>query len=187
MFIPQWIYTIVFFYYFWITVPNLFNGYNNQRDLIFTQMLPVRREDIVRSRILVTYGIQMLHILFGVIFGLLHNVFYGTTNYLSLDINAAFFGLIFIVYGGFNIVFLPRYFKTGYKYGKALLYSSIYAAVFALVIDLGNGLFPIVNQVFEDPQYELYQYIILIGGIVVYILLGWLTMESSVKKFKELL
>lgn len=104
MFIPQWIYTVAFLYYFWITVPNLFGSYNQQRDLIFTQMLPVRRKDIVTSRIGVSLCLQSLHLVLGVIFGILHNVVYGSFNF-SLDITPAFFGIVLLIFAGFNFIF----------------------------------------------------------------------------------
>lgn len=187
MFIPYWIYSIVFFYYFWITVPNMFGAYNQQRDLIFTQMLPVRRADIVKSRILATVLIQLLHIFFAVIFGIINVALYGPINYFALDINAALFGIAFILYGGFNIVFLPKYFKTGYRYGKALLFASVYSIMFATALDLLNGFLPEVNMVLEGSDYALYQYLILVGGILIYALLTFIATKLSIKHFDELL
>lgn len=186
MFIPQWIYTVAFLYYFWISVPNLFGAYNQQRDLIFTQMLPVRRSDIVSSRIGVSLALQVLHLILGVFFGILHNVAYGTFNF-TLDINAAFFGIVLLIFAGFNLIFFPMYFKTGYRYGKGLLYGSVYTMVLALGADLLNGFVPAVRHIFESPENVLIQWGILLFGLVSYIGANLLSIRLSVKHFNELI
>jgi hypothetical protein len=186
MFIPQWIYTVAFLYYFWISVPNLFGAYNQQRDLIFTQMLPVRRSDIVSSRIGVSLALQVLHLTLGVVFGILHNVVYGTFNF-TLDINAAFFGIVLLIFAGFNLIFFPMYLKTGYRYGKGLLYGSVYTMVLALGADLLNGFVPAVRHIFESPENVLIQWGILLFGLVSYIGANLLSIRLSVKHFNELI
>jgi ABC-2 type transport system permease protein len=186
MFIPQWIYTVAFLYYFWISVPNLFGSYNQQRDLIFTQMLPVRRSDIVTSRIGVSLLLQLLHLSLGIVFGILHNVVYGTFNF-TMDINPAFFGIVFLIFAGFNLIFFPMYFKTGYRYGKGLLYGSVYTMAIALGADLLNGFVPAVNAVLESPDYGLSQWFILFFGILCYVFANILSIRQSVKHFNELI
>lgn len=186
MFIPQWIYTVAFLYYFWISVPNLFGAYNQQRDLIFTQMLPVRRSDIVTSRIGVSLALQVLHLVLGVVFGILHNVVYGTFNF-TLDINAAFFGIVLLIFAGFNLIFFPMYFKTGYRYGKGLLYGSVYTMVLALGADLLNGFVPAVRHIFESPENVLIQWGILLFGLVSYVGANLFSIRLSVKHFNELI
>jgi hypothetical protein len=186
MFIPQWIYTVAFLYYFWISVPNLFGAYNQQRDLIFTQMLPVRRSDIVTSRIGVSLVLQGLHLVLGVLFGILHNVVYGTFNF-TLDINMAFYGIVLLIFAGFNLIFFPMYFKTGYKYGKPLLYGAIYTMVVALGADLLNASILAVREVLESPDNRLYQALILVFGILSYVFANIMAIRQSVKHFNELI
>lgn len=186
MFIPQWIYTVAFLYYFWISIPNLFGSYNQQRDLIFTQMLPVRRKDIVTSRIGVSLCLQSLHLILGVIFGILHNVVYGSFNF-SLDITPSFFGIVLLIFAGFNLLFFPMYFKTGYRYGKGLLYGSIYTMVIALGADLLNAFVPSINAILESPSLILWQWLILFVGLMIYVVASLLAISQSVKHFNELI
>ncbi len=186
MFIPQWIYTVAFLYYFWISVPNLFGSYNQQRDLVFTQMLPVRRKDIVTSRICVSLCLQTLHLVLGVIFGILHNVVYGSFNF-SMDITPAFFGIVLLIFAGFNLLFFPMYFKTGYRYGKGLLFGSIYTMVIALGAELLNAFVPSINALLESPTLILWQWMILVIGLLIYIVANLFAIRQSVKHFNELI
>jgi len=51
MFIPYWIYTFVFMYFFWITITQICAGYIAKEDNSFNAMIPVTKKDIVKSKI----------------------------------------------------------------------------------------------------------------------------------------
>ncbi|MDY0278309.1 MAG: ABC-2 transporter permease, partial [Acholeplasma sp.] len=92
MFIPGWIFLLVFYYFFWIAVPQVYGGYLAQGDYNFLAVLPIKRKDIATSKIYALFILEGLHLVFAIIFGLIHNSIYGSWNFF-FDINLAFFGV----------------------------------------------------------------------------------------------
>ena len=107
MFIPNWIYTLVFMYFFWVSVSQIYSAYIAEQDHSFCMMLPVTKREIVKSKIYVLYILEGLHIAFGFLFGIIHNLIYGQFNFF-FDINIAFFGLILVLFAIFNIIYLNK-------------------------------------------------------------------------------
>lgn len=184
MMIPMWIYVIVFMYFFWITIPAIYSAYNQQNDLSFTTMLPVRKKDIVISKIISLLILQLLHIVLGLIMAFVHNQVYGTFN-IFFELNIAFFGFIFILFAIFNITFFPGYFKTAYQYGKPLLISSISITLYGASIELLNAFVPKFHHFTHSPDYLFLQWGILVAGIILYTLSILFSIKLSVKRFEE--
>ena len=184
MMIPMWIYVIVFMYFFWISIPAIYAAYNQQNDLSFTTMLPVRKKDIVISKITALVTLELLHIILGFIMAIVHNQVYGTFN-IFLELNIAFFGMIFILFSIFNIIFLPGYFKTAYQYGKPLLISSIAITLYGASIELLNVFVPKFHEITHSPNYLFFQWGILIVGIISYVLSILFSTKLSIKRFEE--
>ncbi|MBI9010528.1 MAG: ABC-2 transporter permease [Tenericutes bacterium] len=92
-------------------------------------MLPVSRKDIVTAKVYAFTIVELLHIVSAVMLGIAHNLIYGTYNF-GMDINPAFFGIIFMTFGLFNIIFLPQYFKTAYKFGAPVIVGNIAILLF---------------------------------------------------------
>ncbi|MDY0278706.1 MAG: ABC-2 transporter permease, partial [Acholeplasma sp.] len=85
-FIPNWIFTLVPMYFFWISIPNIFSSYSAQLDYPFLSLLPVTKANIVVAKTVSIYIIQGIHIIFALIFGIIHNLIYGQYNFF-LQIN----------------------------------------------------------------------------------------------------
>jgi len=47
MFIPNWIFLLVFYYFFWVSVPQIYGAYLQNGDYNFLSVLPIKRN--VRS------------------------------------------------------------------------------------------------------------------------------------------
>ncbi len=182
-FIPGWIYTLVFMYFFWISVPQIFSAYINQKDYDFISMLPVSKKDVVVSKSLAIYFIELLHIVFAVIFVIIHNAIYGSWN-LFLDPNIAFFGVGFLLFGIFNIVFLPAYFKTAYFFGKPLIIGSIVTLIYGFLIEFGAIRFEWVRTILEGSIQT--QIIVLLAGIVLCAILSLIAIKVSIKKYESI-
>jgi|LGOV01.1.fsa_nt_gb hypothetical protein len=179
--IPQWIYTIAFSYFFWISVSTIYSGYNAQEDLSFCSMLPVTKKDTVKSKIFAFYIIEGIHIFSGLIMVVVHNLLYGNTNFL-LDLNIAFVGIIFGMYALFNIIFLPLYFKTAYKFGKPLIYASSAALIYAFIFEYGSIRFTFFREIVEGKVSN--QITVLVVGIVVSIIMSYFTIKKSIANFE---
>ena len=179
--IPNWIFTIAFMYFFWISVPNIFINYNTQNDYLFMSTLPVDKKSIVKAKIQLVVSLEMLHIISAGVFTIIHNQLYGTYNFF-LDLNLAFYGLISIMFGLFNITFLPLYFKTTYRIAKPLIVSLIVTGVYAILIETLNFVVKPYNEIMEQSNMSV-QLSIFIFGIVVFLILTHISKLRSTNNF----
>ena len=67
-----------------------------------------------------------------------HNAVYGSQNAAGLDVCPALIASYFIVYSIFNIIYMPTFYKNGYKAGKSFVLSLI--GIFAWIF-ISNGVF----------------------------------------------
>lgn len=174
--IPNWLYIFAFMYVFWLIVPGVYSEYNVQNDITFTQLLPVSKGEIVKSKIYAFVYIELLHVLVAVVFALINNALYGIEK-IFFDLNFAFFGNILIMYAIYNIIFLPIYFKTAFFFGKATLIGTLAATFYVIGIELLNLFVLPVNQILESPNL-----IIQIGILLFGILFYAFTLIYSIKK-----
>ncbi len=179
--IPNWIFTITFMYFFWISVPNIFMNFNTQNDYLFMSTLPVDKRNIVMAKIQLVVSLEMIHILAAAVFTVIHNNVYGTYNFF-LDLNFAFYGLIFIMFGLFNITFLPLYFRTTYRIAKPLIVSLSVTGIYAVAMEALNFMVKPYNEIMEESALGV-QLSIFFAGIVVYLLLTHIAKSRSVTNF----
>lgn len=132
--IPQWPYFLAPMYFFFVTIPNLFGSFNAQRDNEFSFVLPVSKDEMVRARLNAFLVMEGAHLLTALLFAALRNLLYGPENFL-MDPNAAFFGLVLVMFGLFNVVFFPRYYKTAWFYGKATVLGVAVVILFAGLVE----------------------------------------------------
>ncbi|MBU1019888.1 MAG: ABC-2 transporter permease [Firmicutes bacterium] len=182
LFIPQWIFMIVFMYFFWLSVPQIYSAYLAQQDYEFTTVLPIKKADIALSKGYTLIILEMYHLIFVVIFGVIHNLLYGSYNYF-LDISPAFFGYAFIMFALFNITFLPLYFKTAYYFGRPLIYACIVSNIFGIGLELLTLLVPRATKILDNPNI-FYQIGMLIFGILFFVGINWVALQRSVKNYE---
>lgn len=185
MLIPGWIYFIVPLYFCWITIPNVFNQFKAQNDLMFTSVMPVSKRDMVRARVTVIVGFELLHIVIAAIFGSISMILYPDVNYIFFPPNMGFWGLNLVMLAIFNLIFIPMFYKTAYKFGWALLASVIAAMLFAGTAQWLGIQSPVVNEIFygTEAQQVTLQTIILIAGIVIFAALSMIANRLAVKRF----
>ncbi|ANS74289.1 hypothetical protein AWM70_06565 [Paenibacillus yonginensis] len=185
MFVPGWVYFIVPLYFCFITVPNMFGGFKSQNDLVFSTIMPVTKKDIVKARITVVVILELLHLLVAMIFSLFTLRLYPNLTYFFFVPHTGFWGLCFIMLGIFNLVFLPMYYKTAYKYGAATVASITAAILFAGVAQWAGISSPWMNGIFygSGTNHTLQQLSILALGIVIFIAFTLIAYRIAVKRF----
>ena len=108
-------------------------------------------------------------------------------NFVGLDCNLTFFGVALICLAAFNLVTIPRYFKTGYKYGLTLILGLI-----AFV--LTYGIFEIIVQTVPtltksldgyDADYLWARLTVFAIGVIIYPLFTFLANRLAIKKFER--
>ena len=179
--IPEWAYFIALMYFFFMSVPNIFSIAKAHNDIGFSAMLPVRRSDIVKSRITSMIILEVLQILVAAVFAVINLMIYPGENFL-LDTNAAFIGCVFIMYGIYNIIYFPMFYKTAYKISGPIIAALAATLLFAAAVEL-LILFVPALKIFDGREHIGAQLAVLAGGIILYILLSVAAFRISAKRF----
>jgi len=185
--IPQWVFLLALMYFFFISIPNIYSSYNSQNDNGFTIMMPVRKRDIVKAKILSVIILELLHIIVGAFYAFLNVTLYKSGNFM-LDLNPAFFGIAFIMFAIFNILFFPLYYKTAYNFGIPTILATAAAIVFAAAVEL----LVIFNAGFANyleggsPQMQSLQLVILLAGMIVFALSNFAAYRLSARRFENI-
>lgn len=181
--IPQWVYFVAPSYFLFIAVPNIFAIVKAQNDIGFSAMLPVRRNDIVKSRMLSLIILEVLQILVTAIFAVINLAIYPEGNF-ALDTNATFIGCVFIMYAIYNAIFFPMFYKTAYKLGIPIIMALTASVLFAVGAEFLIALVPGL-QVLDGREHIAAQLPVLIGGIIIFVLLNVLAYNKSAKNFES--
>ena len=183
MLIPQWIFFIALMYFFFIVFPNIFSMGKSNNDVEFSVMLPVRKRDVVKARIISITVFEILQILAAAICAVLNRVLYHTENYL-LDLNFAFFGFALIMYALFNIVFFPMFYKTAYKIGGPAVLANIAAVLFAAGVEFAVIYIPAL-RVLDGMDHIGAQLWVLAAGVALFAVLNIVAYRVSAKRFER--
>jgi hypothetical protein len=179
--IPQWVFFIAMMYFFFITMPNLIQSARASNDISFSVMLPVRKRDVVKSRVLSIVLLEVIQVGTAVPFAVLHGALYTEANFL-MNLNVAFFGMTLVMYGLFNVIFFPIFYKTAYKIAAPILPATLVAVLFAVVAETLAALIPALNG--TDCASLVGQLPVLAAGIAVFALLTFFAYRLSAGRFE---
>ncbi|WP_337102133.1 ABC-2 transporter permease [Paenibacillus sp. YIM B09110] len=187
MLIPAWLYFLVVLYFCFITIPNMFAGYKTQNDLIFTSILPVTKNDMVKARVSVIVIMELLHIVVAMIFGFISIRLYPNLIYYFFQPSLGFWGLCFVMVAIFNIIFISMYYKTAYKYGAASIVSITAAILFAIGAEWLGIQNSFVHELFKGTGADnlALQFGILITGIAIFAICTFIAYRIAIKRFEK--
>lgn len=183
--IPNYPYFVAFFYQTLAIFFTFMNG-NTTNDIFFTALLPVRKRDVVKARLGTVIGLEVLQMLIAVPFAILRNQISPTDNLAGLDAGLALFGLVFIMFGVFNAVFLPQFYRTGYKTGTPYLLATLVMTLVIVAAELVIQLTPALKQVLDTTACTLPQIIVLFAGLLIFVLLNLMAYRRSASAFERL-
>lgn len=187
MLIPGWLYFIVPMYFFWITVPNIFAQYRAQNDFLFTSMMPVTKQDMVKARVSVIVILELMHLVAAMIYGWFTIRLYPNMDYHFFAPHLGFWGLCFVMLGIYNLFLFPMFYKTAYKYGPAQLVAITAAMAFAFVAQWAGIQSTYLSDHFNGSgsSHAAFHIAILAAGIVVFIAFTWIAYRISVRRFQQ--
>ena len=119
--IPNYPYTVIFFY----VMLGLFFTFLNireQKDSYYSAILPVPKRDTVKAGCALVALVELLLLAVLAPCALLAvRLQPGKDNLVGMDPNLALFAAGFLLYTVFNAVFLPTFYRNGYKVGAAFI------------------------------------------------------------------
>lgn len=174
--------------YSMIAVLICFSVARSNNDHVFTSMLPIHRKDIVGAKLFTVCYTELLTLAVAIPCAIISSLVLNPGgNIVGMDANFAFFGLTLMAYAVFNIIFLPWYFKTGYKTGLPLTVAIIVYILLVCLFELVINLVPVlkINLDSLDPATFGYQLIVLAFGLVMFIVTTIITYKKSNKNFSK--
>ena len=181
--------------------PILFLGANKgqqSNDLLFSTLLPVRKRDIVLARI---FTVIIMHLIFIAIMSALCplSIFIQETIRAKatpeeakelVDVGLSIYGYISILgiaLVGFGLADLI-YFSVYYKHGKSIVMSTLLTIigfiVYLGIFTIGLGFIPAYKDFLCNSGIG-YQFIILGGGLLLYVLLHFVTYKIASKELEQ--
>lgn len=185
MLIPGWLYLLVILYFCWLTMPNMFSGFRTQNDLMFTAMMPVTKKDMVKARTAIIVILELMHMVIAMIFGGVTLHLFPNLTYYFFEPHMGFWGLCFAMLAIYNLFFIPMFYKTAYKHGKASFASITAAMIFAIAAQWLGIQNSFVRDLFNGSGADNagLQISILIAGIVLFIAFTLIAYRIAVKRF----
>lgn len=154
-------------------------------DIYYTALLPVHKRDTVKAKCLLVVLAQLVQMLISLPFAFLRLIILSNGNPVGIEANIAFYGMGFLIYAVFNLIFLTVFFKTAYKAGKAFILAMLPATIIMTVMEIIVH-FPAFSWLDSVKLPELFRQVpILIIGFLVYILATILAYQVSAKRFEE--
>lgn len=184
--IPSYPYYVAFFYTTLGVFFTCLTGREN-RDIEYTMLLPVRRADVVRARILLTVLLEAAQVLLSIPFAVLNRRLYPLGNMAGMEANVALFGLVLVMYGLFNVVFFPLYYGNPNKIGAAFLLGGLAEGAFIVLAELAVHLVSFVRRYLDtaDPTYLASKLAVLAIGVALFAALTLLAAKLSERRFER--
>lgn len=183
--IPSWVYYVALMYCMFVTVPNIFTTNKAHNDIGFSVMLPVKKSDIVKARMASIIVMELLHILVAAIFAVLNIMWYKGNNFFS-EPNVAFFGLAFVMFGIFNLILFPGFYKTAYKVAMPVMLAMSTAIVFMVIVECLVIFVPAVSIYIDGVTNMIAQIPVLLIGILLFALSTVVSFRVSAKRFDRI-
>jgi hypothetical protein len=183
--IPSYPYTVAFFY---VTLGIFFMFMNGreQRDADFSAVLPVRKCDTVKAACLFSTLVELCALAIAVPFAFLGaRINPNGTNAAGLDANVALFAVGFLVFAAFNIVFLPSFYRSGYKVGVSFLKASLCVAL-VVVLDIALPHVPGLEWLDGTDMASCLRQLPLLGVCAaVYVIFTLLACRIAVRRYEK--
>lgn len=173
--------------YFMLAVFIAFSEANTNKDHLFTISLPIPRNRVVLAKHITVMTAELVQLLCMVPFAIIAALLRPGGNVIGMDGNYAFFGFILISFAVFNIIFLPGYFKTGYKTGRPGVLAAIGFALTYGLFELLVIVVPNAKEVIDtlNPEMAAHQILLLAIGVVLYAASMYFSYRKSVINFDQ--
>ncbi len=182
--IPSYPYTVAFFYGLLGIFFTFLNGREN-KDVYYCAVLPVTKREQVRARTWMVVAVELTELVLAVPFAVLSvHINPNGTNLAGIDANVALFGAVLLIFGVFNAVFLPAFYKTAVRVGRSFLLAVVPMTVLMVLVEALSH-FPVVGPYLDavDAAGQMRQLPVLAAGAAAFALLSWLAFRRAAKNY----
>lgn len=174
-------YTCLSFFFMFIS------GREN-KDILYTVTLPIRKSDAVKARCLFIAFIELAEVLLCALVAVIRAVILpDVVNAAGIDANPAFFGLALIMLALFNTIFIPAFYKTAYKAGVPFAISCIAMAIYIAAAESLVWIPSPVRTYLDttDPVIMVKQLPVLIAGMIIWVIATCAAYKKGAKNFEK--
>lgn len=186
--VPSYPYYVSFFYLM-LGIFLTFKTNRSENDIFYSALLPVRKGDVVRARVLTVALLELANILIAIPFAAISaKINPAGGNNAGIEPNVALFGLSFLMYGGFNLIFFPAFYKTGRSEGKSFLWGGVFTFLYIIAAESLAQYIPSPVSAYLDTlekSAQLRQLPVLFAGIVLWAVFTLLSAKISAERFEK--
>ncbi len=182
--VPAYPYGVVFFFAMLGIFQSMMYA-RETRDIYFTALLPVRKQDVVKSKLLLAAFAEITQLLISLPFAFLRTLYLPDGNPVGIEANVAYYGFGLMIFGVFNLVFFTQFFKTAYKAGTAFLLALIPVVPGILAMEAVVHFPGLVWLDGTSPELLVRQIPVLLAGVAVYVGTWLLTLSAAGKRFEK--
>lgn len=185
-------------------IPQLFAIGRATNDIFYTVTLPIKRKDVVKSKILFLSSLEIIFI-FVTLIALIFSIYMsnnriavdeginGVTSLLpgnstGMDANIAIIGIYFLTFGIFNLFMFPLYYKNPNRLLIPFLLGSFISIVFAGGLSSLLAFIPFLAEYFDALTID--NWYIQLGFtalcILIFLLLNFISLKISQKHFEKI-
>ena len=175
---------------FFITL-GIFYSFQSAReanDIVYSVLLPVAKKDVVKGKYQFSILIELSGFLVMAVLTLVRmTVLSESSVYRSnalMNANPFFLGMVLLIFGLFNFIFLGGFFKTAYKFSKPFI-TYIIAAFFMIGVAEALHYFPGLKALNAFGfDHILLQMLLLLGGALLYTALTYFSYRKACEDFE---
>lgn len=166
-----------------------FQGIRDNHDILYSILLPIAKKDVVKAKYAFCILIEMAGFLLMLLLTLVRMtvladaVVYRTNALLTA--NFVYLGFVLLIFSMFQALFLNGFFKTAYFFGKPYIVFMIAAL---LIIGIAEVLphFPSFSWMDSFGMDHIVEQLAFFGVcVIVFLLITWLSYQSSKKRFQN--
>jgi len=169
------------------------------KDLEYTAMLPIPKHQVVVSKMLLFIALELGTMLFTVPFAVLRVLVFDPplfaaaqgqaeelASMISMEPSLSTFGFAFLIFGIYNILFFPWFYKNPSKINAPQLVATLITMVISIVFMVISMALPALNfEALQTPLYLGIQLGILVGGLLIGGLLTFFAAKLASKHFEK--
>ncbi|OYN99634.1 ABC-2 family transporter [Propionibacteriaceae bacterium ES.041] len=159
--------------------------FRESNDVSFSMLLPIRKRDLVRGRVLFCCLVEVLQLLVAVPFAMLRR-WLDPGAPVGFEANPALFGSALIMYTLFNAIFFTMHFRTGYALGLPFLCAGLATMVYLGVAEAAANLPSLAPVLAATDRAALPPQLgVLLLGVLLFTLGNWLTYRIAATRFER--